>query len=70
MTTREEIHKFLLAMKRRRLDEGEDSSEVVGETCAELLIVGHLMALKIGITREDIIAHLDFMQAQLKADAK
>ena len=41
----------------------------MGETCAELLIVGHLMALKIGITREDIIAHLDFMQAQLNADA-
>ena len=69
MTTREEIHKFLLDMKRRRLDEGEDSSEVVGETCAELLIVGHLMALKIGISRADIIAHLDSMISQLNADA-
>lgn len=68
MTVREELHKFLLDMKARRLDEGEDPSEVVGETAAELLITAHLMALKIGITRADIIIHLDGIIGRLAED--
>jgi hypothetical protein len=63
-TVREELHAFLLSMKARRLDAGE----VVGETCSELLITAHLVALKIGIERSDIIAHLDVMIARLAED--
>lgn len=68
MTVREEIHKFLLDMKSKRLAAGEDSSEVVGETCAELLITAHLMALKIGISRKDIIEHLDVVIGRMAED--
>jgi len=68
MTLREELHKFLLDMKHRRLAEGEDPSEVVGETCAELLITAHLMALKIGISRKDIIEHLAVVIGRMAED--
>jgi hypothetical protein len=55
----DEIQTFLLALKHRRLDDGENVDVIIGETAATLLIIAHMMALKIGLSREDIMDHLE-----------
>jgi hypothetical protein len=59
MTVDEEIKAFILDMKRRRVAAGENPNIVVGESAAALLVFAHFLALKIGLTRQEIVDHLD-----------